>query len=163
VAEQHPNCSQNLADQVAALAAEVRGETAHRAKVTAERAERQAIVDGWLSRKRAVLIGLIVALPVFGILLVTLVEGRSLADLLTPDPSPEVARQRAQENLDGVVKRIESFRGDYSELPDTLAVVGVPAFGDWTYTKSTGDRYQVTLKLYGQVVTLDSLHLRGGD
>jgi hypothetical protein len=162
VAEHQPNHGQNLADQVTALAAQVSEEVAHRAKVTAGHVERQAKVDAWLSKERAVLIALIVALPIFGILLVTLIQGRSLAELLTPAPSPAIALQQAQENVDAVVKRIESFRKDFSKLPDTLAVVGVPASGNWTYTTSSGDHYQVVLKLYGQVVTFDSRQPRVG-
>jgi hypothetical protein len=77
-----------------------------------------------LTRERACLIGLGISAPILAIVLVTKVFGVSLIDMITPAPTPEVARHQAQETLQAVVREIESFREDYSELPDVLAEVG---------------------------------------
>jgi len=108
------------------------------------------------TRERACLVGLWISVPVLVIVLAVNVLGQSLVDLITPAPTPEVARQQAQETLQAVVLEIESFREDYSELPDVLAEVGIPHRGAWTYLKQPGGRYQVVGEMYGQVVTFDS-------
>ena len=109
-----------------------------------------------VSRQRASLGGLVVAAPLFALLLVINVWDVSLIDLITPRPAPEVARQQAQVLLDGVVQGIESFRHDYAALPNALVEVGVPARGSWSYSLRPGGRYQVVGTLYGQIVTFDS-------
>ena len=38
----------------------------------------------------------------------------------------------------------------------SLAEVGVPAHGEWTFTKTSANEYRVVLRMYGQVVTFDS-------
>jgi hypothetical protein len=108
------------------------------------------------TRERVCLIGLGLSAPILLVVLVTNVFGRSLMDLITPAPPPAIARQQAQETLDAVVKEIESFHHDYSELPDVLAEVGVPPRGAWAYLKKPGGRYQVAGRMYGQIVTFDS-------
>jgi hypothetical protein len=108
------------------------------------------------TRERVCLIGLGLSAPILLAVLVTNVFGRSLMDLITPAPPPAIARQQAQETLDAVVKEIESFHHDYSELPDVLAEVGVPRRGVWAYLKKPGGRYQVAGQMYGQIVTFDS-------
>jgi hypothetical protein len=35
-------------------------------------------------------------------------------------------------------------------------IVGIPAHGEWSYTKQSGGYYQVTLREHGQVLTYDS-------
>jgi hypothetical protein len=109
-----------------------------------------------ISRQRASLGGLIVAAPLFALLLVVNVWGLSLVDLITPRPTPDVARQQAQALLDEVVQGIESYRHDYATLPKELVEVGVPERGSWTYSLKPGGRYQVVGTLYGQVVSFDS-------
>ena len=106
-----------------------------------------------ISRQRASLGGLVVAAPLFALLLVVNVWDIALIDLITPRPTPEVARQQAQVLLDGVVQGIESFRHDYAVLPKALVEVGVPERGSWTYSLEPGGRYQVVGTMYGQVVT----------
>jgi hypothetical protein len=145
-----------LADQVKGLAEEVRDDAAHRAKASAAQAERAATIDGWLSRRRAVTVALILALPVLAILVVTTIRGESLVELFTPNPPPATSLQQAQVALDSLIGRIERFRSDYSELPSGLAEVGVPSRGEWTFTKTAGNQYQVVLRMYGQVVAFDS-------
>jgi hypothetical protein len=113
-------------------------------------------VDSWFSRKRVVLVALIVALPVLGLLVLLNVTGQSLDELLQPDPPPELGLQRAQEALDAVVRRVRVYREDYSELPESLAEVGAHE-GDWTYDKESAGHYRIRLKLYGQVVTYNSV------
>jgi hypothetical protein len=152
--------AKSLADQVKELAGEVTEERAQRAKTRAEHAEREATIDAWLSRERAVVAALIVALPVLVTLLVMTVEGESLVELLTPGPSPALSLVQAQGALDSVIARIEGFRSDYSKLPRNLAEVGVPPHGEWTYTKTSGNHYRVVLRMYGQVLTFESSQLK---
>jgi hypothetical protein len=109
-----------------------------------------------VSRQRASLGGLIIAAPLFALLLLVNVWNISPIDLFTPSPTPEVARQQAETLLDGVVQGIESYRHDYTRLPNELIQVGIPAVGSWTYSPKAGGRYQVVGTLYGQVVTFDS-------
>jgi hypothetical protein len=108
------------------------------------------------TRERVCLLGLGLSAPILLIVLATNVLGISLMDLITPAPTPAVARQQAQETLDSVVREIESFHHDYSELPSVLAEVGVPARGTWAYLKKADERYQVVGQMYGQIVTFDS-------
>jgi hypothetical protein len=146
--------ARSLADQVMELAEEVREETAEREKLRAER----AVVQGKPSqvRQRATLIALVVSVPVLAILLVANLEGGSLMTLLTPAPSPDVARQQGQQALGLVVRNIEGFREDHKKLPDNLMMVGIPPHGEWTYTKLAGGHYQVALRESGQVLRFDS-------
>ena len=109
-----------------------------------------------VTRERACLLGLGLSVPILLIVLATNVLGLSVVEMLTPSPTPEVARQQAQETLDSVVREIESFHDDYSELPSVLAEVGVPPRGTWAYLRKAGGRYQVVGQMYGQVVTFDS-------
>jgi hypothetical protein len=109
-----------------------------------------------ISRERASLVGLVVAAPLFALLLVVNVWDVSLVELVTPRPAPDVARQQAQVLLDDVVQGIESFRHDYERLPQELVEVGVPARGSWTYSPKPRSRYQVVGTLYGEVVTFNS-------
>ena len=108
------------------------------------------------TRERACLVGIGLSVPILLIVLAINVLGISLVEMMTPSPRPEVARQQAQETLDSVVREIESFHHDYSELPSVLAEVGVPSRGTWAYLKKAGERYQVVGQMYGQVVTFDS-------
>ena len=159
MAEQSPN-ARSLANQVSDLAQEVQHETAQRKRVSAERAERAAAQNAWFSRERGVLVALIIAVPVLGILVATTIFGQSLEELFTSNPPPAVAHQKAQEAMDALVKGIESFRKDTSELPSSLTEVGAPSKGEWTYTKS-GGQYRVVGKMYGEVVTFNSPSTRG--
>ena len=108
------------------------------------------------TRERVCVVGLGLSSPILLIVLATNVLGISLMDLITPAPAPALARQEAQETLDSVVREIESFHHDYSELPSVLAEVGVPSRGTWAYLKKADERYQVVGQMYGQIVTFDS-------
>ena len=68
------------------------------------------------TRERVCLVGLVISAPVLALVLVTNVLGISLVGMITPAPTPEVARHQAQETLQALVREIESFREDYSEL-----------------------------------------------
>lgn len=127
-------------------------EKAHHARVRANSAPSEA----WLTRQRAVVGALVLAVPLLATLLAVNVFGVSLVDLMTPTPSPAVARSLTQEALDAMVKDIEGFREDYSELPERLAEVAAPSRGQWTYTRRPGGHYQVVLAMYGEVLTFDS-------
>jgi hypothetical protein len=71
------------ARQVKGLADEVKADAAHRARAQAEHAERAAVIDGWLSRKRGVAVALAVALPILAILVVMTIRGESLETATT--------------------------------------------------------------------------------
>jgi hypothetical protein len=109
-----------------------------------------------ISRERACLGGLILSAPLFALLILVNVWEISPIDLITPNPTPDVARQLAQGVLDDVVLGIESFRHDYATLPKELVEVGVPKHGSWTYSLKPGGRYQVAGTMYGEVVSFDS-------
>ena len=110
-----------------------------------------------LSRRRLTLIALCVSLPVCLMVIAFTFFGDALTEALSSPPSPQVARQQAQADLDMVVREIESYRADFSALPQTLAQVGAPARGDWTYTKGLNDQYHVVRSVYGQVVSFHSV------
>ena len=129
-------------------------EAAHHARVRAESEQIQAAPR--VTRKRAVAGALVVAVPVLALLLAVNVFDVSLVDLMTPTPSPDVARRQTQEALDAMVQEIEGFRKDYAELPERLAEVAAPSQGQWTYARRPGGQYQVVLEMYGQVATFDS-------
>jgi hypothetical protein len=149
------NTPPSLDDEVARVSDEVVEDRAKRQKASLEQAEHEAVLDSWFSRKRGVLVALIVAVPVLALLVTLNITDQSLDELLMPDPPAALGLRRAQEALDGVVRRVRVYRDDYSELPDSLAEVGAPK-GDWTYEKELTGHYQIRLKLYGQVVTFNS-------
>ena len=154
--DQQQTGTRRVADQVLELAQAANKEKAQRQKVAEHRRDEEAAVDAWLSRKRAVLLSLIVAIPIFVMLLVIDLTGISLIDLATPNPSAPVAQQSAQQEMDGVVKRIEAFHSDYNQLPRSLVEVGMSSRGDWTYATLPGGHYAIALKMYGQSLTYDS-------
>ena len=154
--------SRKVADQVLEIAQAVKQDSAQRQKVSAERREQDAAVDAWFSRKRAVLISLIVTVPIFAVILAANITGQSLLDLATPDPPAPVAQKTAQQELDGVVKRVEAFKTDYNQLPASLIEVGTSPKGDWSYTKQTGGQYTIAVKMYGQTLSYDSRQQKAG-
>ena len=83
-------------------------ETVHHARV---RAESAAAVPK-VTKERTVAGALALAVPVLALLVTVNVFGVSLVDLITPTPSPSVARRLTQEALDDMVKEIEGFRED---------------------------------------------------
>jgi hypothetical protein len=113
-----------------------------------------------VTRKHVVAGSLAIAIPLLAILLAVNVFGVSFADLMTPTPSPDVARRQTQEALDDMVTGIEGYRTDYAELPERLIEVAAPARGQWTYTKTPNGHYRVDLEMYGQSVTYDSAKTR---
>ena len=102
------------------------------------------------------LVAFAVSLPVLAVLVVTNMTNRSLGELLLPAPTPQTAEQLTHEAMDAVVKRVESFRSDYSELPRNLVEVGVPPHSEWTYTPRAGGQYQITVKMLGRSLTFDA-------
>ena len=145
-----------LASQVADLANAAVVDAANRRKVSAERRKQTAAVEAWLSKERAVLVAFILAVPVLALVIYVNVMNKSLADLFSPAPTPQVSRQIAQEALDTVVKRIDSFYNDYDELPGNLVEVGLPTVGDWTWAPRSDGQYEVTVKMFSQTLTFDT-------
>lgn len=102
------------------------------------------------------MIAFVIAAPVLAFLLVTNVMDVSLTKWAVPTPDRPVATRLAQEALDSVVKGVESYRSDYSRLPASLAAVGTPADGAWTYTPGGDRQYTITVKMLSQSLTFDS-------
>ena len=82
--------------------------------------------------------------------------GQPLTAYFEPTPAPMVARQRAQAAAELVAADLEDFFEDFAELPDSLAEIGVPVDGEWSYTVIGADRFKVVLKRHGQVVAFES-------
>ena len=150
-----PAVARNLASQFEELTSQATDEMIQRSKkrLTDAAAAAKAPV---MSRSRMSLIALCVSAPVLAGLLTIAFFGDSLAEAFSAPASPQVVRAQAQTDLDLAVRGIESFRADFSTLPQTLAQIGVPGHGDWTYTKREGGQYQVVRALHGQVVTFNS-------
>jgi hypothetical protein len=106
-------------------------------------------------RRRFVAAALALAIPVLALSFVTNVLGIPLRSLFAPDPPAELARRQAEDALQQAINEIEGYRRDYAELPTTLAQVGVPADGHWSYVYSNG-RYRLVLRLHSQTVSFDS-------
>jgi hypothetical protein len=123
------------------------------------RSERPAARPG-LTRERAVLIGLTVAVPILVAILLVTFAGSFVDSWFETRPPVAVARAEAQKILDTLVGEIEAFRKDYNELPQTLVEVGVPPRGKWDYAAS-GTAYRVRGSLYGQAVSFDSITKAG--
>ncbi len=119
------------------------------------RAERKP-VDPTRSGQRASLIGLIVAFPVLVIVLIPNFTDWSWRSLFETPPPPAVAREEAQKTLNALVAGVDGFRADYHELPESLAEVGLPERGRWSYSVRGDGRYSLTGKLYGQTVNFES-------
>ena len=122
--------------------------------------ERRAAVEAAIApsgemRQRLTAIALVAVLPLLGLSYMTNVQGISLRKLFTPDPPEGVARRQAEDALQQAVKEIELYKRDYAELPTTLAQVGVPVDGDWSYVYSQG-QYRLVLRLHSQTVSFDS-------
>jgi hypothetical protein len=129
-------------------------EKAHHAQMVAD----SVIPGSSVTRKHVVAGSLAVAIPLLATLLAVNVFGISLVDLMTPAPSPDVARRQAQAALDDVVKGIEGYRQDYAELPERLVEVAAPSRGEWTYTRTPNGHYRVVVEMYGHSVSYDSAH-----
>jgi hypothetical protein len=122
--------------------------------------ERRAAVAAAISppgqmRQRLTAVALAAVLPVLVLSYMTNVQSISLRALFTPGPPEGVARRQAEDALQQAVKEIELYKRDYAELPTTLAQVGVPVDGDWSYVYSQG-QYRLVLRLHSQTVSFDS-------
>jgi hypothetical protein len=129
-------------------------EKAHHAQMVAD----SVMPGSRVTRKHVVAGSLVVAIPLLAALLAVNVFGISFVDLITPAPSPDVARRQAQAALDDVVKGIEGFREDYAALPERLVEVAAPSRGEWTYTRTPNGHYRVVVEMYGHSVSYDSAH-----
>jgi hypothetical protein len=108
------------------------------------------------TRRRASIVGLAVGVPILIAVLAVNVGGLSIKSLFAPRPAAPVARQEARELLAALVGEIEGFREDYDALPRTLAEVGIPPRGSWTYEITANGRYRVQGTLYGQRVGFEA-------
>jgi len=119
------------------------------------RAERKA-VDPTRRGRSASLIGLVVAIPVLIVVLLPNFTDWSWMSLLEPKLPAPVAREEAQKALDFLVIEVEGFRQDYHELPESLADVGLPSHGSWSYSVKGDGRYSLAGNVFGQSVRFDS-------
>ena len=154
--ETRTSASNIIASQVSELSKAAAADAVLRKQRSAERVKHDAAVDAWLSRKRAVLMSFIIAVPVFAAVIAVNVMNVSFVDLLAPAPAPDVARLLSQEALDTVVKRVDTFYSDYGELPPSLIEVGLPPHGSWTWAPRGNGQYQVTVRMYGKTLTFDT-------
>jgi hypothetical protein len=139
--------AQQSANEIFAAATEEQRERAKR--VAAERVAPPVAV----SRDRAVYAGVALFAPLLvGILLIN-VLGFSPLSVLESKPTPEAARQEAEQLLKTLVADIEAFRTDANHLPGSLVEVGIPSRGSWSYTNAGNGGYRVEGTLYGQAVT----------
>jgi hypothetical protein len=127
-------------------------EQVERQKASAERASPHTSV----SRRRATLMSLVVAVPILATVVAVNFAGDTLTSWFETRPSASVAREEAQRTLNDLVVEIEAFRKDYSELPETLVEVGMPSRGRWTYTAIDKIHYTVQGSMFGQAVSFDS-------
>ena len=125
---------------------------AERQQIIADR----VVVPAAISRRRAVRMALMMAVPVLVALLLVNFAWEPLMSFFEPWPAPAAARLQAQSTLDGLVLDIEAFRKDYGELPATLIEIGVPSRGKWSYAAVSSVDYRVEGTLYGQAVSFDS-------
>lgn len=141
--------AQDEANEIFAAATK---DSEERARVSAT----TAVAPSALTRERAVLAALAVAVPVLIVTILVSVGGLSLTSLLEAKPSAETARREAQQTLDALVIEIEAFRKDYDELPESLVEIGLPPRGQWSYWVSGKSDYRVRGTLYGQTVSFDA-------
>ena len=120
-----------------------------------QRAERKT-ADPTRSGERASLIGLVVAIPVLIVVLMPNFTDWSWRSLFEPGLPASVAREEAQKALNSLVAQVEAFREDYDQLPESLAEIGLPQRGRWSYSLKGDGRYSVTGNLYGQNVSFES-------
>jgi hypothetical protein len=120
-----------------------------------ERAARKP-VDPTRSGQRASLIGLIVAFPVLVVVLIPNFTDWSWRSLFETRPPAAVAREEAQKILNALVVEVEGFRTDYDQLPESLAEIGLPEHGRWSYSVRGDGKYSLTGSLYGQTVNFES-------
>jgi hypothetical protein len=145
-----PSASQQLVDEFADSAI---------VEQRVAREKRIAAAPAPVDRQRSVRVALAIAVPILIAVLVVTLAWEPLVALFEPSPSPEVARLQAQETLDALVVRIDSFHKDYSHLPATLVEVGVPPSGRWSYLPSGNTQYTVSGMLFGQAVSFDSARI----
>jgi hypothetical protein len=146
MAEQAPGGRQQAANQIFEEA------VAEQQQVIA----RRVVVPGGVTRQRYVQIALAVSVPVLVVVLLVSFAGPFLASWLETAPSPAVARQEAQKELDTLVAGIEAFRKDFNDVPKALVEVGIPERGRWSYSVIGAGRYRVQGALYGEAVSFTS-------
>lgn len=139
--------TQQSANEIFAAATDEQRERAKR------QAEERAAAPAPVSRERVAYAGVALLTPVFVVVLLVNVLGVSPLSYFEPAPTPEAARQEAQQMLKALVADIEAFRTDTNELPDALVQVGIPPRGHWSYTNAGNGAYRLQGTLYGQTVT----------
>ena len=142
--------TQQSANEIFAAAAEEQRERVQR------QAEERVATPTTVSRERVAYVGVALLTPVFVAILLVNVLGVSPLSYFEPQPTPEAARQEAQELLKTLVVDIEAYRTDYDQLPAALVQVGIPARGVWTYTNAGNGTYRLQGTLYGETATFTS-------
>ena len=105
------------------------------------------------TRERVARIALTVALPALVAALVWNVSSVSL--VAARYIGPWLEREEAEAALKAVVDDIQAFDADYGEVPASLAEVGLPTSGEWTYTRLDNKRYRLAVSIGGQAITVE--------
>jgi hypothetical protein len=143
-----PNNARELAEQAIDDAME---DLAQRNEI---RAKREAALLAQPRRDRLARIGLLIALPVLLVVGARTSGGTLLAARLT-GTATAVDRARANAMLKTMVEDVQAFRADYAELPASLAELGLPAEGEWRYTRVGNDRYRIEVSVGGYTAGVD--------
>jgi hypothetical protein len=142
-----PNNSRDLAEQA------IDDAMVDLAQRNEMRAKREAAVSR-PRRDRVALIGLLIAVPALVVVAARTTGGTLMAARLTGTVTA-VDRARADAMLKTMVEDVQAFRADYAELPASLAELGLPAEGEWRYTKIGNDRYRIHVSLGAHTATID--------
>jgi hypothetical protein len=142
-----PNSARELAEQAIDDAME---DLAQRNEL---RAKREAAL-GEPRRDRLARIGLVIAVPILLVVAARTTGGTLLAARLT-GTATVVDRARTDAMLETMVEDVRAFRADYAELPLSLAEVGLPAEGEWRYTKIGNERYRIEVSVNGYTAAVD--------
>ena len=143
--------------EAADLAEQVMDHVMERRATAAARKTRR---PAWKTRERNVRAALAAALPILALLVIPTVTGRPLRAYFESSPSAVVALQQARDAVGSMVADLAAFIEDYDALPDSLAEIGVPLDGEWTYNPIDAGSYTIALKWHGQIASFDST--RGG-
>jgi hypothetical protein len=146
--EQPPNRTRLLAEQAIGEAmVDLTQREEARARLIPDRAK--------ATRARVVRVCVLITVSVAASLVLANQWRPSLFAALLAAQSSPASRQQAEDALRVVVNDVQTFRADYAELPESLAEVGLPVEGQWTYSKKPGERFQLVVILGGHVATFN--------
>ena len=68
-----------------------------------------------------------------------------------------MARYPFEVDVEELEADLDAFVEDFGVLPDSLAEIGVPIDGKWTYTVIDAARFELAIRRHGQIVAFDSI------